>query len=120
MQSKMWMDAQGDFSQPGDVAFVLEVSPQQKADYYVARRSPGRTNRSNAQRLTGWLGETNNVSTHSLGVWEVVRQAASNGDRIEVRRLDGSELEQALEELGYPELAPESQPRLDVDVEVTR
>jgi len=103
----MWMDASGDFSQPGDVAFVLEVSPQQKADYYVARSSPGRTNRSNEPRLTGWLGETNNVSTHALGVWEVVRQAAANGDRIEVRKLVGSELLQALEELGYPELAPE-------------
>jgi hypothetical protein len=119
--SKMWMDASCAFCACGDVAFVLEVSPQGKADYYVARQSPGRTNRSNEARLTGWLGETNNVNTDALGVWEVVRQAAANGDRIEVRKLDGAELLQALEELGYPELAPEPQPRPGVDVEeVTR
>lgn len=107
MQTKMWMDSADRFSHSGDVAFVLEVSPQQKADYYVARSSPGRTNRSNEPRLTGWLGETNNVSTHAIGVWKVVRQATCSAHRVEARRLEGAELAAALLDLGYPELTPE-------------
>lgn len=107
MQSKMWMNTGPDFASPGDVAFVLEISPQQKATYYTARKSPGRTNLSNKPCLAGWLGETNNTSAHAIGVWEVIRVAASNQDRVEARRLmEDGELMAALEKLGYPELIP--------------
>lgn len=65
---------------------------------------PPYTNQSHQPRLTGWCGTYNDIATHASGVWKVVRMAR-NG-RAFIRALQGVELRDALNELGYPELIP--------------
>lgn len=66
---------------------------------------PPYTNQSHQPRLSGWCGTYNDIATYAQGVWKVVRMAR-NG-RAFIRSLSGTELRDALEELGYPELIPD-------------
>ena len=68
------------------------------------RDAPAHTNPSHVPRLTGWCGTYNDVSTTASGMARVER-VAKNG-RAFVRELTGAELTAALDEFGYPELAP--------------
>ncbi len=84
------------------MGFLVRISPQGEADRYQLRDTPAYTNQSREPRLDGWCGSWNNTSTSGMGI---VEKVARNG-RALVRLLDGPELLAALEELGYPELAP--------------
>ena len=71
-------------------------------DRYEIRDTPAHTNQSHKPRLKGWCGTYNDVATYGAGMVRVER-VARNG-RAFVRQLAGDDLEQALEELGYPDL----------------
>jgi hypothetical protein len=89
----------------GVVGFlILRSNNNDRSERYVLSDWPAQTNVSREPRLTGWCGETNNVSTHAEGLVRVERMAR-NG-RAYVVQLAGADLRAALEELGYPELAP--------------
>ncbi len=66
--------------------------------------TPARTNRSHEDKLYGWCGSYNNVSTNACGAWRVTR-IAKNG-RMLISKLTGDELATFLEEMGFPDLTP--------------
>jgi len=89
----------------GDQAFLVSFcNASSGSTRYVLRDQPAYTNRSNEPRLTGWCGTNNNVATYIEGAWKVIRIAKSG--RYLIQRLDGMELAEFLEEMGYPELMP--------------
>lgn len=101
--AKKWIDEQTEFS-VGDKAFLIEFSNSNTgADNYVLRNTPAYTNVSREPRLRGWCGSYNNVSTTGGGAWQVVRIAKSG--RMLLQELEGQDLSEFLEEMGYPELA---------------
>lgn len=61
---------------------------------------PLRTNISGEARLSGWCGETNNISRYAEGVWKITRQNKS-GTRLLISKVTGKDLEKFLEEEGY-------------------
>ena len=98
-----WID--GETLSVGDIGFLVSrdhTSSRAPATYHIGAR-PAHTNSSHQPRLTGWCGETNNVSIHAHGLARVVR-TARNG-RAQVVALTAEEIPAALETLGYPELA---------------
>ena len=89
----------------GDKAFLVSFSNENSGSTrYILRSQPAYTNRSSEPRLTGWCGSYNNVATEGEGAWKVIRIAKSG--RYLIERLEGVELEEFLEEMGYPELIP--------------
>lgn len=88
----------------GQVGFLIQKSHATKGwERYEVRDTPAYTNQSNEPRLRGWCGSYNDLSTYGCGMVKVIRMAR-NG-RALVEQLAGDELNAALEELGYPELA---------------
>ena len=73
---------------PGDY-FLIRVVPQDREDHYELARQPGRTNMSHEEMLTGWLGETNNVSRYAEGA---VRITNDPDGRLRVTRIDADAL----------------------------
>jgi hypothetical protein len=94
----------------GDVGFLVERRDitRGSATFSLQERPPY-TNQSNEPRLEGWCGTWNDLSTHGRGCARVIK-VARNG-RALVKTLSGSELSAVVEELGYPDLAPEPQER---------
>ena len=94
-------------SKVGEVGYLVERIDENNccATSYALYMSPQRTNRSREPRLTGWCGTTNNICKNACGVWRVVRVNHA-GDRIQIARLNGVELDAFLRESGYPELVP--------------
>lgn len=90
------------------VGFLIETRPQGKAPRFEVHPHPGHTNQSHEPRLSGWLGETNNVSSFARGVVRCVGR--SDNDRVSVEPLDGDSLRAALATLCYPELDPGNEP----------
>jgi len=89
----------------GDVGFLIEFSNAIRgSEHYGVRDTPAHTNQSHQPRLHGWCGTYNDLATYGRGMVRVER-VAKNG-RALVRQLAGAELAAALEDLGYPELAP--------------
>lgn len=89
----------------GEIGFLIENNDENNASSrYYLRDTPAHTNQSHEPRLHGWCGSWNNVGTYGCGMVRVER-VAKNG-RAFVRELEGAELTAALDELGYPELAP--------------
>jgi len=89
----------------GTVGFLVErKNPyrSQKMPVRTLSDSPARTNLGGKSLLTGWCGETDNVSTYARGVAQVIAVYA-NG-RARVRTLHGKKLVEALNRLGWPEL----------------
>lgn len=87
----------------GDKGFLIENSNQiQGRESWYLRDTPAYTNQSHEPTLYGWCGSYNDTSTYGRGMWEVVK-VAKNG-RAQIRELEGRDLLDALEELGYPEL----------------
>mgnify|MGYP001587787584 CR=1 FL=1 len=74
--------------QPGKY-FLVRVIPQGREEHYVLQTIPGRTNQSHEIRLTGWLGETDNVSRFAGGAVQVTRR---EGGGLRVRRIDAQAL----------------------------
>lgn len=99
--STRWIDEQE--YNVGDRAFlILNDNENTCAERYFMCDQPAHTNHSNRPRLHGWCGSYNNVSTHGCGAVKVVRIAKSG--RFLVEELAGDELNDFLEEMGYPEL----------------
>lgn len=89
----------------GQIGFLIEFSnPVKGSETWVLRDTPAHTNQSHQPQLSGWCGSYNDTSTHAHGMAKVVK-VARNG-RAQVVALNGAELTDALEELGYPELDP--------------
>ena len=90
----------------GDRAFLVRKCHKTRGgvSHYELRDTPPRTDQSFEWRLNGWCGTHNDLATYGEGMIEVIK-VASNG-RLQVRRLEGIDLYHALEEFGFPELAP--------------
>jgi hypothetical protein len=89
----------------GQIGFLVEKSHTLNGwTRYELRDTPPYTNQSRQPMLHGWCGSYNDLSTSGHGMARVVR-LAKNG-RALVQELEGNELVEALEEFGYPELAP--------------
>lgn len=89
----------------GQVGFLVQHSNAMKGwERDEVSDLPAQTNQSHEARLYGWCGSYNDTSTYACGMVKVAR-VARNG-RAFVVPLEGAELAQALETLGYPELAP--------------
>ena len=71
---------------------------QRGVETYSLMTRPGRTNRSHEERLSGWLGETNNMSRHAEGAVEVYRDKRG---ALRARRIDAEEL--------YAEVSPNTE-----------
>ncbi len=98
--TQKWIDEQ-DFD--GDKAFLVEFYNSSAVRWsYVLRNTPAYTNLSNEPRLRGWCGSYNNVSTTGCGAWKVLRVAKSG--RVLIEEMEGEELNEFLDEMGYPEL----------------
>lgn len=94
-----------EFAQPGAVAFLIATKRDDaKTEHLYLSDTPAHTNQSREPRLEGWCGTTNNVAKFARGVVRVER--VRSNERADVTSLEGEELEQALLELGYSELAP--------------
>ena len=88
----------------GDTGFLILLSHPGRAEQYIVRDTPAQTNRSFEDRLHGWCGSYNDLSTYACGIARVVR-VARNG-RVLVTQLTGASRSSALDELGYPDLDP--------------
>jgi hypothetical protein len=100
----MWIDSNyGYDTLAGTVGYLVQRSNSNRRSVTVTLQDrPAYTNQSREPRLTGWCGETNNVSVTGLGMARVSR-VAKNG-RMLVTMLHGAELSAALESTGFPEL----------------
>lgn len=104
MKTPFWIDEQESYN-VGDAGFLIRFYHENTgAEHYTLRDTPARTNRSHEDRLHGWCGSYNNVSTHACGAWRVTR-TAKNG-RMLISKLTGDELAAFLEEMGFPDLTP--------------
>lgn len=93
----------------GDVGFLIENANENTGgSQFFLRDTPACTNQSHEPRLHGWCGTWNNVGTHGHGMARVER-VAKNG-RAFVVELTGDELNDALDECGYPELQRNIEP----------
>ena len=112
-----WIDGEG--LSVGDIGFLVEThntNYQNTTSYGLYQRPsyglyqrPCQTNQSHEPRLTGWCGETNNVSRHAQGLARVVK-AAANG-RVAIVAVTGQEGSDWLANVaGYPELIPDEWP----------
>lgn len=88
----------------GEVGFLIECVPEGRATRYHLNDRPPYTNLSHEPRLHGWCGTTDNVARYGHGMARVTR-VARNG-RALVVPLHGQELVRALEDAGFPGLAP--------------
>ena len=101
-----WIDGDG-VERVGQVGFLVSRSnPYDRWEHFELRDHPAHTNRSHAPRLIGWCGSTDNVSTHAIGLFRVIK-VAKNG-RVKVSEIkDRKVAEEVLEDLGYPDLIEE-------------
>lgn len=102
MEKAIWIDDAYDHK-VGDRGFLVRVTHVTKGwrRYDLCDR-PARTNQSHEYRLEGWCGTTNDVSVYAQGAGEIVK-IAKNG-RALVRHLDEQELDETLDDFGFPEL----------------
>jgi len=91
----------------GDTFFLVQLSPQGRADVWRLQDAPARTNNSHESTLVGSCGETNNTHKQACGVWRV---AAFNtkGTRVQLRELEGDALRAWLDAEGWGELLARS------------
>lgn len=104
-----WID--GETLSVGTIGFLVEITQNNYggATRYGLYDRPCHTNQSHEPRLTGWCGETNNVSRTAQGLARVVR-AANNG-RVAIVPVTGQEGSDWLANVaGYPELIPDGWP----------
>lgn len=101
-----WIDSD---ATTGTTGYLVETinNNARGAQSFSIRERPLRTNQSNEPRLSGWCGETNNLSRFARGVWKVVR-TNKDGTRAQIVRVEGADLAAFLEADGYPELIPET------------
>lgn len=95
-----------DYADIGTIGFlVCRTNVLHGTERYRLQDTPPRTNQSYDDRLWGWCGSFNDISTQACGL-AVVTRTLQNG-RAQLRRIpaDSAEEREALERLGYPELA---------------
>jgi hypothetical protein len=92
----------------GEIGFLVERSnPIKHSDRWGLSYRPAYTNQSRMPRLDGWCGSTNDVSVYAHGLARA-GEANANTGRVRISTVaDATEIEEALETLGYPELAKE-------------
>ena len=101
----IWTDNKYEQWGVGDVGFVAEWDDtNSRTEGHDFERGPFRKNLSHEPILVGWCGSTNNVSTTALGVG-VVTRITNSGDRMRIKMLHGDDLTEALDNLGWPDLA---------------
>jgi len=89
----------------GDKAFLISFSNENSGSTrYILRSQLVYINWSSELYLTGWCGMYSNVAIQGEGAWKVIRIAKSG--RYLIEELEGTELAEFLEEMGYPELIP--------------
>jgi len=97
-----WIDEQ-DFD--GDKGFLIsfydskDASTRDKLGYKPAYTA------NNKPFLYGFHGSFDNVITTGCGAWKVIKVAKSG--RVLIEKLNGKELVEFLEDMGYPELIEE-------------
>jgi hypothetical protein len=91
------------------IGFLMERTKNGCVTTWYLLSRPVRTNSSHEPRLTGWGGQTDNVSRHAHGLAKVARRA-KNG-RVCLAKVEPTVA--LLEELGYPELATDEMPEGD-------
>jgi hypothetical protein len=111
MSIPTWIDADFD-TRTGDVRFAIEtLNTSTGKTSWSLSDTPLRTNQSHEPRLHGWCGETNNRSRYARGLVRVTKTTDPHNDhpRARVQLIRGEALSEALETLGYPELAPKEE-----------
>ena len=101
-----WID--GEDLTVGTIGFLVETTYSRNgvSTRYGLYQRPCHTNRSNAPRLVGWCGETDNVSWTACGLGRVAK-ITSNG-RAQVVPVVGVAGRDWLTEIaGYPDLVPD-------------
>jgi hypothetical protein len=100
-----WIDGEG--LSVGTIGFLVETTnTNHGSESYGLYERPCHTNQSREPRLTGWCGETNNVSRTAQGLAKVVRVA--NNGRVQIVTVDGAEGAAWLNDVaGYPDLVPD-------------
>lgn len=99
-----WIDADYD-NQIGEIGFL--VTRQNNIRGWTkthVSQSPAHGNMDHMPHLKGWCGTTNDVAVYAEGLARI-EQFSKNGERAKVRLLNPAETAEALEDLGYPELA---------------
>ncbi len=94
--------ADGTFKK-GDIGFLV-LRDGDDTDEMAISSTPWMTNQSGEPRLSGWLGNTQNVSSSAYGLGRVVA-VDDNSQTVRVVRVVDRKVPAALAELGYPELA---------------
>lgn len=71
-----WLaEDEGRYPQPGDAIYVIQIDDLRTPSGPVRYRlntTPMVTNSSHEQRVTGWLGATNDRSHHAIGRYTVI------------------------------------------------
>lgn len=106
--TSVWIDfSRHDFNASTNTGYFVKAidSNNRGRESYSLRERPLRTSQSNEPKLTGWCGDTNNVSRHACGAWQIV-QTNRAGNRARIVKLDGEALVVFLRGDGHPELVP--------------
>jgi hypothetical protein len=106
----IWIDTNYDAElNVGDVGYLVssDNSNTRAWDVLTLHSTPLRTNRSHEERLTGWCGETDNVSRTAKGAWRVVK-LNKKGDRMMIRQIHRGDLCTFLANDGRPNLIPDA------------
>lgn len=105
-----WIDGSERGNEVGQVGFLIRKSnPVKRFESFELRDTPPKKNQSFEPVLRGWCGSYNDLNTYGEGLWRVAR-VAKNG-RAMLVELEGDELADALDELGFPELMPKGEAR---------
>ncbi len=89
----------------GEVYFLVRFAPQDGAEQWTLQDHPQRTNMSHAPMLFGWCGNTNNVCVDAHGLARVDAILKNGRTRISAVDPDSEAGQEALENMGWPELA---------------
>lgn len=87
----------------GDIGFLLELAPGRGAKRYELRQFPARTADTFSDILFGTV-DGGHTTVKALGMAKIA-EVARNG-RGKIVTLHGPDLDDALHELGFPELIP--------------
>lgn len=101
----LWIDTDGTIG-VGDIGFLIESTDNNRrgAVKYRLDSEPRCTNQSLQPRLTGWCGETNNVSVYAMGLRRVSK--LTKDGRALLARLTDAERDEWLRANGYESLIP--------------
>lgn len=73
----------------GDYFLLLRSHTLRDDEYYVLSENPGLTNMSREERLSGWLGTTNDVALYAEGA---VRVYEDKLGRVRIKKIDPQEV----------------------------